>query len=69
MTAVYPIRRTEGNRQSKVTPIRPDFIVRDTPKWLATHQDWISDRARHVYCDMRSLADAKTGRLFIQGRG
>jgi len=45
-----------------------NFVLRNTPAWLTTHRDWISDRARHLYGDMRKLADVRTGRLFIAGR-
>ena len=45
------------------------FVIRETPAWLLTHQDWISDGARKLYLALRRLADAKTGRLFIPGQG
>jgi hypothetical protein len=45
------------------------FVVRETPAWLDQHQTWISDGARALYKTLRSLADAKTGRLLIPGRG
>ena len=45
------------------------FVIRDTPAWLDQHQSWISDGARLLYKTLRTLADAKTGRLFIPGRG
>jgi hypothetical protein len=45
------------------------FVVRDTPVWLDQHQDWISDGARRLYKTLRTLADQKTGRLFIPGKG
>jgi hypothetical protein len=45
------------------------FVIRDTPTWLDQHQDWISDGARHLYKVLRTLADQKSGRLLIPGRG
>jgi len=52
-----------------VTPIRkPHFTIRDLPAWPLRHQDWISDGARHLYCALKSMADGRTGRLFIPGR-
>jgi len=45
------------------------FIIRSTPAWLDQHQIWISDGARKLYKTLRTLADAKTGKLFIPGRG
>jgi len=45
------------------------FILRDTPAWIDQHQSWISDGARKLYKALRSLADAKSGRLLIPGRG
>jgi len=48
---------------------KPEFIVRETPAWLDQRQDWISDGARKLYKTLRTLADAKSGRLFIPRRG
>jgi len=48
---------------------KPEFILRETPAWLLSHQDWISDGARKLYLAMRGLADAKTGELAVPGRG
>jgi hypothetical protein len=45
------------------------FVIRETPVWLDQHQDWVSDGARQLYKALRTLADQKTGRLFIPGRG
>lgn len=44
-------------------------MVRETPAWLLTRQDWISDGARRLFLAMKSLADVKTGELAIPGRG
>ncbi len=45
------------------------FVIRDTPAWLDQRQPWISDGARQLYKTLRTLADVKTGRLLIPGRG
>lgn len=62
-----------GNDYSAQEKKPPDkkksFVIRDTPVWLDTHQDWISDGARQLYKVLRALADQKTGRLFIPGGG
>jgi hypothetical protein len=45
------------------------FVLREVPLWVNQRQNWISDGARRLYQVLRTLADAKTGELFIPGRG
>ena len=67
--------RTVIQRMQKLQPPKDDvkrkaaFIIHNSPAWLDTHQNWISDGARRLYKALVTLADVKTGRLFIPGRG
>lgn len=47
---------------------RKHFVIHSAA-WLDQHQPWISDGARQLYKTLVSLADARSGRLFIAGRG
>jgi hypothetical protein len=63
------VRVANNTEQKNPRQAKSAFIIRNTPAWLDQCQSWISDGARRLYKTLRTLADAKTGRLLIPGRG
>jgi hypothetical protein len=59
--------KVAGGNGGIKSPRKP-FVIH-TPVWLDQHQEWISDGARRLYRTLQTLADAKSGRLFIPARG
>jgi hypothetical protein len=59
----------EASNEQNARQVKTPFVIRNTAVWLDQHQDWISDGARKLYKTLRTLADARTGCLFIPGRG
>jgi len=59
----------DDSKEKKPAQAKTAFIIRNTPVWLDQSQPWISDGARKLYKTLRTLADAKNGRLFIPDRG
>lgn len=55
--------------KKKAGQAKKPFVVHNTPVWLDQEQNWITAGGRRLYKTLRTLADVKTGRLFIPGRG
>ncbi len=58
----------EDNKSAKPRQAKLAYML-VLPAWTQVHQEWISDGARNLYCTLWKLADRRTGRLFIPGRG